>query len=182
METAADREVVVQRVLAAAIDVLVCYVLLEIPLLYAVSVFFRPQFEALGAAALVLSVVLLLPIWSTYSFAFEWLYARTPGKVNRGLMVVTADGEPCTLGASARRNLLRYVDVVGVPPLVVGTLLPLVSGGRRLGDLLADTRVVRVEAPEADPMLTDEEQEAWEEAIEQAGDAANASEGVGKDR
>jgi len=58
------------------------------------------------------------------------------------------DGSQCTLRASAVRNLLRYVDLLGVPPLVVGLASALVTGGRRIGDHAADTIVVRSTAPE----------------------------------
>lgn len=166
LQSVGERSVLVARLAAAVIDILVCYVLLELPAIYALSVVFPGEYEALGPAAVLLSVFFLLPLWSTYSFAFEWCFARTPGKVNRGLMVVTDGGRPCTLRASAVRNIARYVDAVGVPPLVVGTVLPLVTDGRRVGDLLADTDVVRVEAPESEPIVSPEERERWEQAVE----------------
>lgn len=145
--TADAREVVIDRTGAAVIDVVVCYVLLEFPLVYVFSVLAPGTYSALGGYVIPLSLVVLLPIYATYSFACEWRYGRTPGKVNRGLVVVMADGRECTLRASAVRNLLRYVDVLGVPPLLVGSLAMLVADGRRVGDLLADTCVVRATAP-----------------------------------
>src|SRR6056297_4147566 len=110
IDTAGDRDVLLARAGAAAIDLLVCYVLLEFPLIYAASVLFSGPYEALGGFVVPLSVLVLFPLYATYSFAFEWQYGRTPGKVNRGLLVVMADGRECTLRASAVRNLLRYVD------------------------------------------------------------------------
>ncbi|MFA9503188.1 RDD family protein [Natrinema sp. H-ect1] len=147
VETAADRDVLFARVAAAAIDLFLCYVLLEFPLIYAASVVLSGPYEALGGYVVFLSLVALLPLYVTYSFVCEWRYGRTPGKVNRGLLVVMADGRECTLRASAVRNLCRYVDLLGVPPLVLGLVSALVADGRRVGDLAAGTIVVRSTAP-----------------------------------
>ncbi|RRJ30130.1 RDD family protein [Halocatena pleomorpha] len=147
LETADDRGVLLARGGAAMIDLFVCYVLIEFPFIYAFSVAFIGPYEALGEYIVVLSLLALLPIYATYSFLFEWRYGRTPGKVNRDLLVVTADGRPCTYRASAIRNLFLYVDLLGIPPLVIGFLSPLVTDGRRVGDLAAGTIVVRSVAP-----------------------------------
>ncbi|OAQ53416.1 hypothetical protein HTG_08020 [Natrinema mahii] len=147
IDTASDRDVLLARAGAAAIDLFVCYVLLEFPLIYAASVVFSEPYEALGGDAVFLSLVALVPLYVTYSFVCEWRYGRTPGKVNRGLLVVMADGRECTLRASAVRNLCRYVDLLGVPPLVLGLVSALAADGRRVGDLAAGTIVVRSTAP-----------------------------------
>ncbi len=129
------------------IDLFVCYVLIEFPLVYVLSEVFGGTYEALGGYVVVLSLIVLLPIYATYSFVFEWRYGRTPGMVNRGLLVVMADGRPCTYRASAVRNLFLYVDLLGVPPLVIGFVSALATDGRRLGDVVAGTVVVRSRAP-----------------------------------
>lgn len=146
--TAGTRSVLVDRAAAAGIDLAICYVLLELPVIYLISELFPGRFEALGTAGLALSLAFLVPVYITYSFFFEWRFSRTPGKVNRRLVVATADGAPCTLRASAIRNLLRYVDLLGVPPLVVGLVSAVVSpSGRRIGDVAAGTLVVRARSP-----------------------------------
>ncbi|SFS87175.1 RDD family protein [Halostagnicola kamekurae] len=147
VQTASDRGVLLARTGAAAIDLFVCYVLLEFPLIYVASVLFNGPYEALGGAVIPLSLLVLLPLYATYSFTLEWRYGRTPGKVNRGLLVVMTDGRQCTLRASAVRNLSRYVDLLGVPPLVVGLVVALATDGRRVGDHAANTIVVRSTAP-----------------------------------
>jgi uncharacterized RDD family membrane protein YckC len=149
LATADDRDVVVSRLGAAAIDLFVCYVVLETPLIYLYSEFAPAAYRALGGWVVLASLLVLLPIYATYGFVCEWFYGRTPGKVNRGLLVVMADGRECTLRAAAVRNLLRYVDLLGVPPFVVGLAAMLATDGRRVGDLAADTVVVRSRAPEA---------------------------------
>lgn len=148
METAGEGRVLLARGWAVLVDLLVCYVLLELPVFYAASVLFRGTFEPRAGSLAFVSVLILAPLYLTYSFAFEWRYGRTPGKVNRGLLVVTADGGEPGLHAVAVRNLLRYVDLLGVPPLVLGAVVALASDGRRVGDHLAGTVVVRATAGE----------------------------------
>lgn len=148
MGSAGDVRVLLARGAAALVDLAICYVLLELPVFYAASVLFRGAFETNAATLALASVLVLVPLYLTYSFAFEWRFGRTPGKVNRGLLVVTADGGVPGLRAVAVRNLLRYVDLLGVPPLVVGAVVALASGGRRIGDHLAGTVVVRATAGE----------------------------------
>lgn len=141
LDTAGDRGVLADRLIAAGADLLICYLLIEAPAAYLLG---AATGATWGPAAPLLSLVALAPLYVTYSFAFEWRYARTPGKVWRGLTTVTAGGDRPTLRASAVRNLLRYVDGIGVPPVVVGTVAALRSPrGRRVGDRLAGTLVVR---------------------------------------
>lgn len=143
LDTAGDRGVLLDRGVAALADLLICFVVVEAPLLYLVDALSGGRFLETPGVPL-LSVVVLAPIYVTYSFAFEWRYARTPGKVWRDLTTATTDGRPPSLRASAVRNLMRYVDGVGVPPLLVGTVSALSSSsGQRVGDRLAGTVVVR---------------------------------------
>jgi uncharacterized RDD family membrane protein YckC len=79
-----------------------------------------------------------------YNVAFEVLAAgRTPGKRWNGLRVVMASGGPVGLRASAVRNLVRLLE--GLPlwyaPAIVSILVT--RRNQRLGDLAADTLVVR---------------------------------------
>lgn len=148
METAGDRDVLLARGAAAAIDLTGCYVFLELPVVYVLGELFPGPYEALGTAAAWLSILALLPLYASYKFVLEYHYGRTPGKVNRGLLVVMSDGRQVTYRASALRNLFVYVDVLGVPPLVVGLVAALAFDGRRVGDRVAGTVVVRSTAPD----------------------------------
>lgn len=147
IETAGDRGVLADRGLAAAIDLVVCVVFVEAPAVYLFGELFSPTYEALGPVVAGVSLLALVPIYASYAFFMEWRYGRTPGKVNRGLLVVMADGSECTYRASVVRNLFRYVDLLGVPPLVVGSVVALATDGSRLGDLAAGTVVVRTTVP-----------------------------------
>ena len=166
MESAGDARVLLARGGAVLVDLFICYVLLELPVFYAASVLFRGPFEARAGGLAVASVLVLVPLYLTYSFAFEWRFGRTPGKVNRGLLVVAADGGRPDVRAVAVRNLLRYVDLLGVPPLVIGAVVALATGGRRVGDHLAGTVVVRTRAGDEASHLS-----AVAETVDERGDA-----------
>jgi uncharacterized membrane protein SpoIIM required for sporulation len=91
----------------------------------------------------VLGLVSFVTLWGYYTF-FEGLrQGQTPGKRWLGLRVVLDTGHPVTLSAAAVRNLLRIADFLP-PPYLLGTLLvALHPRGKRIGDLVAGTVVVR---------------------------------------
>jgi len=109
------------------------------------AVFLATLSEELALAFLVpLGFVVLL----FYDVAFEvWAQGRTPGKRWTGLRVLRSCGRPVDVRASAIRNLLRIVD--GLPLSYVPTVVAIVVTRRnqRLGDLAADTIVVRDRRP-----------------------------------
>jgi uncharacterized RDD family membrane protein YckC len=79
-----------------------------------------------------------------YNVAFEVLAAgRTPGKRWNGLRVVMDGGEPVGWRASAVRNLVRLIE--GPPLWYVPAIVSILATRRnqRLGDLAANTLVVR---------------------------------------
>jgi len=78
-----------------------------------------------------------------YYFLLEVRGGRTLGKVALGLRVVRTDGTRASGGAIATRTLLRLVD--GLLVYLVGLVCVLATGERRqrIGDLAADTTVVR---------------------------------------
>ncbi|MGD0176639.1 MAG: RDD family protein [Candidatus Bathyarchaeia archaeon] len=83
-----------------------------------------------------------------YYFLLEWLFASTIGKSVLRLRVVGRDGDPCTLGASLKRGILRPIDWL---PFfyVIGAIAILSSHDRqRIGDRIAATIVTK--APEKD--------------------------------
>ncbi len=115
--------------------------------------------------ALFLGLLNFLPIvgWVAHGFlaALYWLLrditGASPGKMVTGSLVVSADGLPATTGQRILRNLplalpgivgmipfigIIFEVVVAVPILVIEIVLLLVTG-RRLGDRLAGTIVVR---------------------------------------
>jgi uncharacterized membrane protein SpoIIM required for sporulation/uncharacterized RDD family membrane protein YckC len=100
-----------------------------------------------GASAWFLAFVLVANVaafWG-YGVLFEWIGdGRTPGKRLFGLRVVMDGGYSVTLGASMLRNLVRFLDLQPGFTYGVGLVAALVSRqGRRLGDAVAGTLVVR---------------------------------------
>jgi uncharacterized RDD family membrane protein YckC len=94
--------------------------------------------ELLGALLLLsgCSGVVRLPL--------EAYDGRSIGKRLAGLRVVDETGDSPTLGAAVLRNLCRPVDALPVGYLFGVTLLAAVGTDRRLGDVVAGTRVERV--------------------------------------
>ncbi len=101
---------------------------------------------------------LVLAIGSVVTFAFVWFYyivfdlawnGSSPGKRLVGLRVVQGDGRPIQFLGSVIRNTIRIADFLplGYP---LGLLTMFIDRrARRLGDLAADTLVVRVRRPVA---------------------------------
>lgn len=103
-----------------------------------------------GLTGLFGGAVIILVAFATY-----WLYGilfevlaggQTPGKRSQGLMVVHDDGSPVRLPASTIRNLLLAADYL--PGFYSGGAIALlITGNRRIGDLVAGTLVVYVDKP-----------------------------------
>jgi len=94
-----------------------------------------------GAIVLVPAAALTMLL---YDVLFETLGGgRTIGKRMSGLRVVRSSGRPVDLVASMIRNVLRLVD--GMPLSYLPTIVSIVVTRRnqRLGDLAADTVVIR---------------------------------------
>ena len=129
-----DGETVRRRVVAYAVDAVV----LGGPLLLGTSRLDRSRLSRLSLASVVGVVV-----GSLYHLVLEGRYGRTPGKRALGLAVVRTDGTPCTYRAAAVRTALRPVDWLPAGYLAGLAAIGLTERRQRLGDLLADTLVVR---------------------------------------
>jgi len=88
-------------------------------------------------------VVYFATLWGYFAF-FEGLRGgQTPGKRRVGIRVVRDTGHAVTLGAAAIRNLLRLADFLPPPYLLGALAVALHPRGKRLGDIVAGTVVVR---------------------------------------
>jgi uncharacterized RDD family membrane protein YckC len=124
-----QRAVLPQRAAALAIDV----VLLGI--LVAAAGF------VLGVGPLLVVVAAVLAFgYLTY---FEGTYGQTVGKRLMNVVVVSHRGYPCTYRAAAVRTLLGVVDALPSFFVVGLASILLTDGGQRVGDLAAETVVVR---------------------------------------
>jgi uncharacterized RDD family membrane protein YckC len=106
-----------------------------------------------GAALLAMAA---FAIFFLYHVLFEVLGSgRTPGKRMTHLRVVRESGAPVDLPASAIRTLLRLIDFLPTVYLIGLTSIVATRKNQRLGDLAADTLVIRelpaIKQPAATP-------------------------------
>lgn len=78
-----------------------------------------------------------------YYTYFEGTNGATPGKMLCGLKVVKTDGTPCNFSAAAMRTICRIIDGFFVY-LVAAILVWFSARNQRLGDMIANTLVIRV--------------------------------------
>jgi uncharacterized RDD family membrane protein YckC len=126
------------RMLAQVIDVLIVGAIVTGILIVAGTVN-----GPLGLAVAVGGVT-LTPV--AYFLVLEWLrHGSTPGKAALHLRVLRATGEPIGLSDSAVRNIVRIADFLPFAYIAGGICAIVSKGGRRLGDMAANTVVVRVD-------------------------------------
>ena len=123
------------RFVAAVLDLLVKIVVVVAILL---------GLDVAGNLGVALAAIAVFLVTYGYDVLFEVLAAgRTLGKRWCGLRVLTTDGRPIGLVASAGRNLMRLVDLLPAV-YIAGCVSILVSSrNQRLGDIVAHTIVVR---------------------------------------
>jgi uncharacterized RDD family membrane protein YckC len=129
-------DVIWHRVLAFFIDSIL------MALIWGMFVFVTVGTTLDGIGFLVVAFVVLVALF-VYGFLLEGLYGYTPGKYLLGLVVVKSDGSNCTLGASLLRNLLWIVDALPTANLVAIVSILSTDDNQRVGDLVADTVVVK---------------------------------------
>jgi uncharacterized membrane protein SpoIIM required for sporulation/uncharacterized RDD family membrane protein YckC len=159
------------RALAALIDTAVLAVVLLAMLLLGAWVQARLPDVPVFAAAVMLYFVTL---WGYFTLFEGFREGQTPGKKWLGIRVIGETGHGITFRQSAIRNLLRLADFLPPPYLLGALFVAIHPKGRRLGDLVAGTVVVRdrpaevlspaLDAPTSEraellgpPVLTDEE-------------------------
>jgi uncharacterized RDD family membrane protein YckC len=111
----------------------------------AVVLFFAVGMSLAESAGNIIAGAAALATYLCSCFLPEWLLGTTAGKAVFSLRVRQVSGEPCTAWQIAIRTLSRLVEV---NPLLLGALpagIAILSTSRRqrIGDLLANTVVVR---------------------------------------
>jgi uncharacterized membrane protein SpoIIM required for sporulation/uncharacterized RDD family membrane protein YckC len=136
------------RALAALIDVLILAgSALATLVVLGIVAGFGVTIGSLGSAVLLL---VGFAVWNGYFILFEGLrQGQTPGKRYLGIRVVGDTGNAVGLGAAVVRNLLRIADFLPPPYLIGALLVALHPRGKRLGDMVAGTVVVRDRPAEA---------------------------------
>lgn len=100
----------------------------------------------LAGFARALYFLALFAIQWGYALVLEWRWhGQTVGKRIVGTRVLASNGLAISFGQAALRNLLRMVDILPGGYLLGGVSALLDARGRRLGDIAADTIVVRVQ-------------------------------------
>lgn len=98
-----------------------------------------------GGWAVALLIILAFALQWGYFVFFEGIWdGQTPGKHWLGIRVVQDGGYSVSFAASASRNLVRFIDMQ--PGILYGVGLVSISiskSGKRLGDIVAGTVVVR---------------------------------------
>ena len=90
--------------------------------------------------------VALFAIQWGYGAVLEWRWhGQTFGKRVAGTRVLSSNGLAISFGQAALRNLLRIVDILPGGYLLGGVSVLFDTRARRLGDIAADTVVVRVQ-------------------------------------
>lgn len=111
----------------------------------------------LGNFALALGTIGFFFITIGYGIACEWFWrGQTVGKRVLRLRVVDAEGLRLQFNQVVTRNLLRFVDSLPFPYLVGGLICWFSPKCQRLGDIAANTvviRIPRVSEPDLDQML-----------------------------
>ena len=136
-----------RRALAQVIDLCLCYgavlfVSIVVVLAFAGVAGFRGAFGSVAEAGVGVILVVVFAAQWLYSFLWEGLTGRSPGKIALDLRVVMVSGRPIGLGAAALRNVLRAADVLPVGYLVGVTAMAMTRRFQRLGDLVAGTMVI----------------------------------------
>jgi uncharacterized RDD family membrane protein YckC len=83
-----------------------------------------------------------------YYSALEWFFSATGGKSLLKLIVLDTDGDPCSLGASLKRNLFRFIDWLPALYVLAAVVVLVTPNRQRIGDIIASTIVTK--APEKD--------------------------------
>lgn len=134
------------RTAAWAIDALLQFLAWSTLLMLGTLVAQRPIWEELQALQSALQVAVTGGVFALnwgYHALFEALWhGRSPGKRLIGIRVVKADGTPEGAIEAVVRNLARTIDALPVGYAVGLVTMAATPSQRRLGDLLAGTRVV----------------------------------------
>jgi uncharacterized RDD family membrane protein YckC len=133
------------RFVSAIVDILI-----QIVLLVCVSIVLSLAGTGVGLGsglALLLWAVMSFAVITFYDVFFEVFHSgRTPGKRLNGLRVVRASGHPVTFLTSAVRNVIRPIDFLPSAYLLGAIVILATRKNQRIGDVIADTLVVRERA------------------------------------
>lgn len=132
---------VMNRGIALFLDLLIMFVYFMIMLFVVGGM--AAGFRSANFVDILINILIILPLMF-YSLLLEYmLKGQTPGKMAMGVRVVNLNGENASLGDYTLRWAFKIIDF-WFSAGAVGTLfISTTEKGQRLGDLLAQTAVVR---------------------------------------
>ncbi|MBV9084078.1 MAG: RDD family protein [Acidobacteriaceae bacterium] len=138
--------------------------LIDMAAIAALSGFLGKLTEVVGSisrdAMVALSALASFAVSVGWGMTFEWIWrGQTPGKRVLGLQVLDANGLKLQFSQIALRNVMRFLDALPALYLAGGASMILSRRSQRLGDLVANTIVVRrprVSAPDLARLDLDE--------------------------
>ncbi|EMA15322.1 RDD family protein [Haloarcula marismortui] len=131
-EMGTEGDVIWRRVVAIIIDIVVIGIVSSA----IAGILSQIRLAALGS-------LIGLVLGFGYYIYLEGTYGQTIGKMALDIVVVTEDGDPIDFGPAAIRSLLRIVDVLPAFYLIGFVAVLVTDRKQRLGDIVADTVVVR---------------------------------------
>lgn len=135
-EMGTEGDVLWRRAVAVIIDILLIGFVASI----IGGVLARGRLAALGG-------LLGLVITFGYYIYLEGTYGQTIGKMALGIVVVTEDGGSIDYGPATIRTVLRIIDALPFLYLLGIIIVFVTDRNQRLGDIAADTVVVRARDP-----------------------------------
>jgi uncharacterized RDD family membrane protein YckC len=95
----------------------------------------------------IILLTVLLPIFIFYSFMFEFfLNGQTPGKKVIGIRIIKLSGNDLSISDYSLRWAFRWIDIWASLGAVAALKVSASPYGQRIGDLLADTSVIKIKA------------------------------------
>jgi uncharacterized RDD family membrane protein YckC len=129
----------VSRGVALFLDLLILLVYYVIMRVIVISA----AFSSYDGAIILLHLLILLPV-TFYSLVMEYLLkGQTPGKMAMGIRVVNLNGENATLNDYTLRWTFKIIDFWISAGAIGSIFISTTEKGQRLGDVLAQTAVVR---------------------------------------
>lgn len=132
---------VMNRGIALFLDLLIMFVYVMLMVFVVTGILFSSR--SLEFIIVVWYIVVMLPVMG-YSLLFEYfMKGQTPGKVAMGIRVVNLNGENASLGDYTQRWAFKIIDFWFSAGAIGALFISTTEKGQRLGDVLAQTAVVR---------------------------------------
>ena len=132
---------VMNRGIALFLDLLIMFVYIMLMVFVITGILFSSRSEEY--ITVLWYILVMLPVMG-YSLLFEYfMKGQTPGKVAMGIRVVNLNGENASLGDYTQRWAFKIIDFWFYAGAIGALFISTTEKGQRLGDVLAQTAVVR---------------------------------------